>query len=104
MKPPVQQWGTAAYLATNYDATSFSDWFLPSVSELHEMYLNRIIVNAALIANGGTAFNNSFYWSSTEGSATSSYFQFLGNQQLQSLNLKSNSAYVRAVRAILLTL
>ncbi|MEE9361232.1 MAG: hypothetical protein V3U92_01390, partial [Cellulophaga sp.] len=91
--------GIAAHIAINYDGTVFSDWFLPSVSELNEMYLNRVIINAALIANGGTAFDASFYWSSTEGNATSSYFQFLGNQNLQSLNLKSNTAAVRAVRA-----
>jgi hypothetical protein len=91
--------GTAADIAANLSMSGYDDWFLPSLDELNEMFLNRIIINAALTTNGETALDASFYWTSTQQNANAAYFQFLGDQNVQSANLKSNMSAVRAVRA-----
>ena len=48
----------AALAARSYG----SDWFLPSINELNQMYDNRATLEAV---SGFTAFSD-FYWSSTE--------------------------------------
>ena len=80
-------------------AYSYADWYLPSRAELYRMYLNKAVIDATAIANGGTAFANDHYWSSTEDS------QFLaGHVNMDSggsgFNTKGIAVYrVRAVRA-----
>ncbi|MEZ4796080.1 MAG: cadherin domain-containing protein [Flavobacteriaceae bacterium] len=90
--------GIAADLA-NDAINGFNDWFLPSVAELNEVYNNKATLNASIIANGGTAFSNNWYWTSTQqgGNANNAYFQFFGNGT-QTLNSKANMAIVRAIR------
>ena len=90
--------GIAADLA-NDPINGFNDWFLPSVAELNEVYNNKATLNASIIANGGTAISNNWYWTSTQqgGNANNAYFQFFGTG-LQTLNAKANMASVRAVR------
>ena len=61
--------GTGSYAAKLCDDLSlngFSDWYLPSEDELNEVFINRVVINATSTANGGNAFLNSFYWTSTE--------------------------------------
>jgi len=48
---------------------------------------------------GAETFLNADYWSSTENSATTSWYQALNNGQ-QSSNNKTNSIYVRAIRRV----
>ncbi len=67
-----------------------SDWFLPSINELDQMYLN-------LKAYGVGGFTNNNYWSSTELNATSA-FMFSFNFGSSNSNLKSTTYYVRACR------
>ena len=50
--------GTAARICYDLILNGYSDWFLPSVDELHKLYLNRDAI-------GGFVFNDN-YWSSTE--------------------------------------
>lgn len=67
----------------------YTDWFLPSLHEIGEIYLNRIAV-------GG--FNSNAYWSSSEssaGEATGKLF-FI---DYTFVDPKSNPYAVRAVRA-----
>ena len=73
--------------------------FLPSLDELNEIYLNKTIINTSLVANGGTAISNNWYWTSSQqnGNANNAYYQFFGNGT-QALNAKANMASVRAVR------
>ena len=44
----------------------YGDWYLPSKYELHLMYLNKAVINATSIANGGSITGNSQFQSSTE--------------------------------------
>lgn len=41
-------------------------WYWPACNELNAVYHVKDVVDAALTANGGTAFGNDQYWSSTE--------------------------------------
>ena len=87
----------AAMVASNYTGGGFTDWFLPSINELNEMYTN--------IGQGATApntnignFTASFYWSSSEFDAFNAWRQdFLDGSE--GSNVKIFSPQVRAIRA-----
>ena len=83
--------GTAADICANLTLNSYSDWFLPSLAELSQLYLN-------LKLNGFGAFANNFYWSSTENDSNTAWAQDFGSGG-QSSVLKNLTHYVRAVRA-----
>lgn len=77
----------------------FTDWYLPSIDELSILWHNRFHVNNALNAGGFTLLSNtSFYWSSTERSATYA-FLFYFNYGYPLTNVKTDTFSVRAVRA-----
>jgi hypothetical protein len=84
---------SAAAYASDYEYGGFSDWFLPSTDELQELY-------AVEDLDPGTipGLLSSNYWSSTEYSATQAEYQNLGDGG-QGFSAKSNSLYVRPVRA-----
>ncbi|MCF6279662.1 MAG: cadherin domain-containing protein [Flavobacteriaceae bacterium] len=90
----------AAQVCDDLSLNGFSDWFLPSQNELNEVYINKAIINATSTVNGGTNFDIHWYWTSTQqdGNLNNAYYQFFGSGT-QALNLKANSARVRAVRA-----
>lgn len=52
---------------------TYGDWYLPSKYELSLMYQNKAIINATALANGGSAFDNAIYWSSTEYNETEAF-------------------------------
>ena len=83
----------AALAARSYG----SEWFLPSIKELKEMYDNKATLEAVA---GFTTFGNG-YWSSTESSNNLAWYQsFLsGSQGSQDATDKFYTPYVRAVRA-----
>ena len=70
------------------------EWFLPSAKELNQMYVNKATLEAVA---GFTAFQN-YYWSSTEVIFNYAWSQNFSNGY-QYTNFKSNTYYVRAVRA-----
>ena len=71
-----------------------TDWFLPSINELNQMYLKKEILEDV---SGFTAFS-SFYWSSTEEVSNYAWVQiFLYGGQ--GSGYKTNPDSVRAVRA-----
>jgi hypothetical protein len=82
----------AALAARSYGA----EWFLPSINELKEMYINRALLEAV---SGFDAFSNS-YWSSTEYNSNG-HNVWLKNffNDSQGFYYKGNTSYVRAVRA-----
>jgi hypothetical protein len=66
-----------------------TDWFLPSKSELDQLYEHN--VSAGIFAAGG-------YWSSSEFASDAAWSQgFSGGSQ--NGKEKSTSVYVRAIRA-----
>ena len=81
--------GIAASLCGDLVLGGYSDWYLPSIDELTQLYINRVAI-------GG--FANNFYWSSTEIYFTDAWVQdfFYG---IQDYSNKSNYYDVRAVRA-----
>ena len=71
-----------------------TDWFLPSINELNQMYLKKEILEDV---SGFTAFS-SFYWSSSEEGSNYAWLQvFISG--VQGSGYKSNTDSVRAVRA-----
>jgi len=86
--------GIAAKICYDLVLNGYSDWFLPSIDELIQMFRN-------LKLNGLGNFDSGWYWSSTEGSrgyALVEYFTW----ETQSAFKKSTDTHfvrVRAVRA-----
>jgi hypothetical protein len=81
--------GTAAYLADIHTQLGFDDWFLPSKGELDLLFSAKDVV-------GG--FASSFYWSSSQASATHAWLRpFISN--LQRSDFKFAAIGVRAIRA-----
>ena len=87
----------AASACVYYTGGGFGDWYLPNAHELNTIYLNRANVESAIIANGGTAFANAPYWSSTEGTIVSAAYVGFDNIS-NGTTLKSNLYRVRAIR------
>jgi hypothetical protein len=77
---------------------SYSDWFLPSFDELNLMHTNRATIETTAIANGGSAFVNDYYWSSTEGNPilADAYYRYFGGGAGGAS--KSETHHVRAIR------
>ena len=97
--------GTASNLCANSINGGYSDWFLPSIDELFEIYKNKTIIEAAAKAKGGRPFSSYYYWSSSEYNSSNVWLQFFyngtgdggfGSPRYKS---KSDSYYVRAIRA-----
>lgn len=92
--------GIAARVCSNLDQGGYSDWFLPSQSELQTGWLNLNYTGGAL-ASG--AFQNVYYWTSTESSApwnaTRAMLVHMGNGGGLSGPLKSENHPVRCMRA-----
>jgi hypothetical protein len=81
----------AALAARSYGA----EWFLPSIKELNEIYINKATLEAV---SGFTTFSSSFYWSSTELNNQGAWKQSFGFGFQEAAN-KRNISNVRAVRA-----
>jgi len=77
---------SAAKLCRDYSSGGFSDWYLPSATELSLLYYNIYLINTILDNDGDSTtiglyndvYNNFRYWSSTENNAT----------QVMSLNIQ----------------
>ena len=86
-------WDTAAQQCDNLALNGFDDWFLPSQSELDQIFGNLKRKN---IGN----FKNELYWSSTETSGGgSAYIQNFNNGKLDYYG-KTNIYYVRPIRQV----
>jgi hypothetical protein len=85
----------AASLALAYQSEGYSDWYLPSVGELTEMYNT--------IGNGGSGgniggFSNSYYWSSSEYNYNSAWRVDFSNGTTNGFS-KDLARVVRIIRA-----
>jgi hypothetical protein len=82
--------GIAARLCGDLVLGGYSDWYLPSIDELNQLFLNRPAI-------GGFAFNG--YWSSTEINNDYAWFQDFFNGFQYNSGKDNNNSNVRAVRA-----
>ncbi len=82
----------AAGLARAHNGGGYTDWFLPSLNELNQLYLNRVATV--------TTFSTVPYWSSSEVSSTNARALDFSNGSLgTSTGLTKTSLYrVRAIR------
>jgi hypothetical protein len=89
---------TAVQAALDYEKEGYTDWFLPSLNELYEMYST--IGNVGLQGNiGGFETNNQpYYWSSSENYNNNAWLVYFNNG-LSNLYSKDFSLRVRCVRA-----
>jgi hypothetical protein len=78
----------AAGLAAAYNGGGFSDWYLPSLTELADLWTNRALI-------GG--FVGTSYWSSTEGDARDAWMETFADGSQQDF-FKNYSDSVRPVR------
>jgi hypothetical protein len=93
--------GIAADLCNNSTAQGYTDWFLPSIDELSQIYLNKSAINSVM---GGNTFATyyEYYWSSSEiNTTTAMYLLMTTGMQFTSpgIDKSSNQLNVRAVRA-----
>ena len=72
-----------------------ADWFLPSVNELNQMYVNKGVIEAV---PGINAFSSNYYWSSSEIGSKDAWYQIF-DDDLQKTSYKTSPGNVRAVRA-----
>lgn len=77
-------------------------WWLPSLGELMMIYANMRKINYALsLINGATQLAKTWYWSSTEYSATHAWYLGLANGDADGYTKASTQGRVRPVSAFL---
>ena len=77
-------------------------WWLPSLGELFCLYANMRKINYALsLINGATQLAETWYWSSTEYSATYAWNLNLSSGDANSYTKATNKVGVRPVSAFL---
>lgn len=78
------------------------DWYIPSLGELYRIFINKKAINAALEFAKGDKLQDRWYWTSTEGSATSAWYLSLNDGNTYYWHTKASNAYrVRAVSAFI---
>lgn len=75
------------------------EWFLPSISELNEILVNKVALDAALLANGGDAFGSKVYWTSSERSSQLAWAIYFGSVNISTAGKSGLFYYVRAIKA-----
>jgi uncharacterized protein (TIGR02145 family) len=81
--------GIAAKLCSELDINGYTDWYLPSIDELTQLYLNQTVI-------GG--FNSGVhYWSSSETDADMAQVIYFGGSYGN--GYKNTAYYVRAIRS-----
>ena len=86
----------AASAALEYESENYSDWFLPSLDELKEMYNT--------IGNGGSegdigGFSSNWYWSSSESNNYGAYDVYFGDGSTGNFSSKTKIVRVRPIRS-----
>ena len=87
----------AEHKAGNWTATrsigGFSDWYLPALCELDQLYNNKACAPA------GEGFAENDYWSSTECVSNGAFYQYFRTGCIRFIN-KSTTNRVRAIRRV----
>ena len=77
-------------------------WWLPSLGELMMIYANMRKINYALsLINGATQLAETWYWSSTESSATNAWYLYLSYGHASNITKATYQGRVRPVSAFL---
>ena len=84
------EFNKAASLCKNLSLNGYGDWYLPSLDELNQLYINRDAI-------GG--FDGLWYWSSTEASSTTAWRIYSDDGTQFVLSKYVDDCSVRAVRA-----
>ena len=87
--------GISARICDQLTLNGYSDWFLPSLDELSQMYTQ-------LDANGFGNFANQSYWSSTQSSATQAYTIDFNNGNTNAHQKSQTNRHTRAMRRFLM--
>jgi hypothetical protein len=89
------------YVNDDYGTGIYSDWYLPSRSELNDLWNSFRIVQKNLESDGNPAtikLSLSPYWSSSESSAATAWIYYFSTGYLTT-SPKSNYTFVRAIRS-----
>lgn len=78
------------------------DWYIPSLGELYRIFINKKAINAALEFAKGDKLQDRWYWTSTEGGATSAWYLYLsvgityfwGTKASDTLRVRAVSAFI----------
>jgi hypothetical protein len=89
----------AAKLCYDLNLNGYSDWYLPSLSELGQLLNNQFILNTSFLANGGMVFSSTYYRTSTEVSSGNAFVWNFSNGLHYDNMPKSDSYHVRAIRS-----
>jgi hypothetical protein len=87
--------GISARVANDLVLNGFSDWFLPSLEELLEVYTN-------LASAGLGSFVNQSYWSSTQADAAQAFTVDMSSGNANQHNKSQTNRHTRAMRRFLL--
>ena len=87
--------GISARICDQLTLNGYSDWFLPSLDELAQMYTK-------LAADGLGNFANQSYWSSTQSSATQAYTIDFNNGNTNAHQKSQTNRHTRAMRRFLM--
>lgn len=91
--------GCAASLCANFTLNGMRGWFLPSIDELTQMYINLKLAGLGDFGASGVA-DNYCYWSSTQRTADmADHLDFADNGRRQHYDDKDYPRRVRAIRA-----
>ena len=77
------------------------DWYIPSLGELYRIFINKKAINAALEFAKGDKLQDRWYWTSTEGSATTAWGLSLSGGTYSWYPKASSTGRVRAVSAFI---
>ena len=94
----------AAYSRANANGYGLTagKWWLPSLGEMMMIYANMTKINYALsLITGATQLSETWYWSSTEYSATNAWYLGLSNGSMYYYTKASYRLRVRAVSAFI---
>ena len=94
----------AAYSRTNANGYGLTagKWWLPSLGEMMMIYANMTKINYALsLISGAEQLAATWYWTSTEYSATRAWLLYLSNGDMGSNTKASGRGRVRAVSAFI---
>ena len=91
----------AAKLCSTYEGGGYSDWFLPSLNELGELYSQYLA--GKIKGTWHTTFNEStkeYYWSSSEKDGYNAWTVCFGdNGAVSATSRNADNSYVRPIRA-----